>query len=143
MAAPFVATGILQASQSYFGAKAQSYQYKTQQFKYETDAKLAKMNSNNVALQLSRQFNNTMASNAVIAAAQGRKGPTVEAVGRAAEAQYNWDVDFTELSRDIQARGIESMALSAETAAKTTSKSAISNMLGTAGMSYLQYKMIK
>lgn len=143
MAAPLIAAGILQASQSYFGTKAAASQYKVEQYKYETDAKIAKMNSKNVALQLSRDFNNTMASNAVIAAAQGRSGATAEAVGRAAETQYNWDINFAELSRDIQSRGLESMALSAKTAAKTTAKAAIPNLVGSAAMSYLQYKMIK
>ena len=35
--AAMIAAAMLQASQAYFSAKAQSYQYKTQQFKYETD----------------------------------------------------------------------------------------------------------
>ena len=143
MAVAFAALAGLQAIQSYSSAKVAAAGHKVQQFKYETDSKLAKMNSNNVALQLSRQFNNTMASNAVMAAAQGRSGATVEAVGRAAEAQYNWDMDFAELSRDIQTRGIDAMATSSKMAAKTSSDAALTNMLGSAGMSYLKYKMVK
>ena len=83
-----------------------------------------------------------IASNAVMAAAQGRRGPTVTAVGSAAQAQYNWDVEFSELSRDIQTKGLDSMALSASKAAQTTSDSAMSSMLGSAISSYAQYSMI-
>lgn len=122
----------IQVAQSYFGAKAAASEAKITQYKYEVDSKLAKMNSNKVALDLTRQFNNTMASNAVIAAAQGRSGGSVEAIGRAATAGYNWDMDFAELSRDIQTKGLDSMALGARQASVEYSKSAIPSMLGTA-----------
>lgn len=133
MYAAAAAAGVgLQVAQSYFGAKAAASEAKITQYKYEVDSKLAKMNSNKIALDLTRQFNNTMASNAVIAAAQGRSGGSVEAIGRAATAGYNWDIDFAELSRDIQTKGLDSMALGAKQASKEYQKSAIPSMLGTA-----------
>lgn len=133
MGAGMGAAGVaIQVAQSYFGAKAAASEAKITQYKYEVDSKLAKMNSNKIALDLTRQFNNTMASNAVIAAAQGRSGGSVEAIGRAATAGYNWDVDFAELSRDIQTKGLDSMALGARDASREYQKSAIPSMLGTA-----------
>ena len=62
------------------------------------------------ALQLQRQFNQTMASNTVMAAAQGRSGGSVEGIAQAAEQQYNWDADFTKLSAQLQESGYQSQA---------------------------------
>lgn len=122
----------IQLAQSFFGAKAAASEAKITQYKYEVDSKLAKMNSNKVALELTRQFNNTMASNAVMAAAQGRRGGSVDAIGRAATAGYNWDINFAELSRDIQTKGLDAMAMGAKQASINYEKSAIPNMLGQA-----------
>ena len=89
---------------------AQSSQYKVQQIQARSRARVAKMQGEADALQLQQRFNQTMASNAVMAAAQGRSGASVEAIAGAAERQYNWDADFTKLSAEIQAGGYEAQA---------------------------------
>jgi len=91
-------------------AYAQSSQYKIQQIQAKQRAEIAKMQGEADSLNLLRDFNKTMASNVVMAAAQGRSGGSVEAIASAAEAQYNWDTDFTKLSAEIQSRGYQAQA---------------------------------
>lgn len=133
----------IQASQAYFGAKAQASMFKVQEYKYETESKLAKMSGNFRSMQLQRDFNNTMASNAVMAAAQGRRGGSVEAIGSAAESQLNWDMEFSELSRDIQTKGLDSMAVSSSKASSSASRSAIGEAASTGLLGAAKYYTIK
>ena len=91
-------------------AYAQSSQYKIQQIQAKQKAEVAKMQGEADSLNLLRDFNKTMASNIVMAAAQGRSGGSVEQIASAAEAQYNWDADFTKLSAEIQAGGYQAQA---------------------------------
>jgi len=90
-------------------------------------------------LQLQRDFNKTMASNAVLSVAQGRSGATVTAIGEAAEAQLNWDKDFTRLNTVSQVMGYMAQAEQADIAAsakKTVGTlSAIGSGLSSAGTS--------
>lgn len=90
-------------------AKAES-QGKIIQMKRTSDLKaqgrIAGLQADYTAANLKREFNRTMASNAVIAAAQGRSGGSVEQIASAAEAQYNWDADFSQLSAEYQELGI-------------------------------------
>ncbi len=89
-------------------ADSQSYQIK--KYQSQTRAKIAKMQGEADSLQLQRQFNQTMASNTVMAAAQGRSGGSVEGVAQAAQQQLNWDQDFTKMSAEIEESGYRSQA---------------------------------
>lgn len=100
-------------------AFAKSEGYKVQKYQAETRAKIAKMQGKADALQLQRQFNQTMASNTVMAAAQGRSGGSVEGISRAAQQQFNWDADFTQLSAQIEESGYRAQASQYGTAAST------------------------
>ena len=92
------------------GAFADSQSYKIKKYQAQTRAKIAKMQGEADSLMLQRQFNKTMASNTVMAAAQGRSGGSVEGIAQAAEQQYNWDADFTKLSAQLQESGYQSQA---------------------------------
>jgi len=91
-------------------AYAQSQQYKIQQIQAKTRANIAKMQGKQESLSMLRMFNKGMASNAVMAAAQGRSGGSVEAIAQASEQQYNWDINTVELNAELQARGYQSQA---------------------------------
>ena len=120
-------------------AYAQSAQYDVQKYQAQTRAKMAKMQGEADALQLQRQFNQTMASNVVMAAAQGRSGGSVEQIGMAAQQQFNWDADFTRLSAQLQESGYQAQAAQYGAAASTAliggSLGAISGGLSTMGKS--------
>ena len=100
----------LAAASSFMGSIAASNSMKVQKYQSETQAKIAKLNGKATALNLTNDFNKSMASDAVMAAAQGRSGGSVAGIARAAEAQYNWDVDFAELSAKIQESGYTAQA---------------------------------
>ncbi len=124
------------------GAYAKSQSYKVQKYQAETRAKIAKMQGKADALQLQRQFNQTMASNTVMAAAQGRRGGSVEQIGMAAEQQFNWDADFTKLSAQIEESGYRAQAsqygMAAGTALMGGAAGAISGGLQDIGTSLYQ-----
>ena len=92
------------------GAYAKSVQYDVQKMQAETRAKIAKMQGEADALTLQRQFNQTMASNVVMAAAQGRTGGSVAQIAAAGEEQFRWDADFARLSAQIQESGYQAQA---------------------------------
>lgn len=90
------------------GAYAESQSYKIKKYQAQTRAKIAKMEGEASSLMLQRQFNKQMASDVVMAAAQGRSGPSVTGIARAAAQQLNWDQDFTKLSAEIEEKGYQS-----------------------------------
>ena len=119
------------------GAYAQSQSYQIKKYQAQTRAKIAKMEGEAAALQMQQQFNKQMASNAVMAAAQGRSGGSVEQIGMAAQQQYNWDADFTKLSAQIEESGHRSQATQYGRAAST---SLIGGTLDAIGGGYMDYQ---
>jgi hypothetical protein len=115
----------LSVAQSYFGAKAAASQYKIQEEEAKVAAARAKLQGSADALQLIRQYNSTQASNAVMAAAQGRSGESVSAVARAATSQLNWDMTFMKLSNDMSYASAIANAEGYATAYKTAKSGAI------------------
>ena len=96
-------------------------EYDTKQMQYDSANKIsaiqsktaaaqAKMEGNYQAMEMQASFNQTMASNAVMSAAQGRSGGSVAGIARASESQLQWDLDFTKLSSDIKEGGYEAQA---------------------------------
>jgi len=132
-------SGISSIAAGIGSAFAKSSQYDIQKIQAKTRAKIAKMQGEADALNLQRQFNQTMASNVVMAAAQGRSGGSVEQMARAGEEQYRWDADFTRLSAQIQESGYQAQATQYGAAASTAliggSLGAISGGLTTMGKS--------
>ena len=100
-------------------AYAQSVSYDIQKIQARTAAKIAKMQGEADSLAMHRQLNKTLASNTVMAAAQGRSGGSVEGIASAATQQYNWDADFDKLSAEIEQGGYESQAAQYGAAAST------------------------
>jgi len=121
------------------GAFAKSAQYDVQKYQAKVNAKIAKMQGEADALNLQRQFNKTMASNVVMAAAQGRSGESVAGIARAGEEQLRWDADFARLSAQIQEQGYKAQATQYGAASSTAliggSLGAISGGLTTMGKS--------
>lgn len=111
-----IASGVTAVASAY----AQSKQYEIQAIQRKINAKIAKLQGEEDSLALLQNFNKAQASNAVIAAAQGRSGATVQAIGSAAESQLNWDIDYTKMSSEIQAQGYSAEAKQLESAAKTS-----------------------
>ena len=98
-------------------AWASSSAYKVKEIETEMAARAAKLQGAADILSLQQNFNKTMASNAVMGAAQGRRGGSVDAVASAAEAKFNWDSDFTEISANIRANGYDAQAAQYDIAA--------------------------
>ncbi len=117
-------------------AFADSQSYKIKKYQSQTNAKIAKMKGEADSLQLQRQFNKTMASNAVMAAAQGRRGVSVEGVAQAAQQQLNWDQDFTKLSAEIEESGYQSQAAQYGKAASASLLGGSIGAITGAGMDY-------
>lgn len=113
--ASLAAQGVSQINSSI----AQSASYKIQEINSRVQAKHAETQGKAAALDLTVQFNKMMASNAVMSAAQGRSGGSVEAVASAAEAQYEWDMDYTALSSEIQKSGYDAQAAQYKLASKS------------------------
>ncbi len=111
---------IASVASSALGSIAGSYGAKAQKYQAETNAKIAKMQGKNVALSLSQEYNKSRASDVVMAAAQNRRGGSVEGIARASEQQYNWDVDYAEMSANLQESGLEAQAKQYDIASKQT-----------------------
>jgi len=123
--------GVASAYTSYQGQLQQAKGYEAQAVSYTMKARSlkaakssAKLNGKITALNLNTYFNDTMANQAVMNAAQGRRGATVEAIASAAETQYNWDLDYSELSTEYEIHGIEADRYSALAAAKASERMA-------------------
>jgi hypothetical protein len=59
------------------------------------------MNAKNTALKLNEDYNKQMASNMVIAAAQNRRGGSVQGMASAAESEYEWDLAYAAFEGDL------------------------------------------
>lgn len=109
--------------------RASSYRIKAIQASVK--AQQAKLQGKADILQMQTKFNRTMASNVVMSAAQMRSGGSVEAMASAAKEQFNWDVDFTELSAEIEATGSISQATQYGIAADATKSATLADMAST------------
>ena len=76
----------------------------------------AKMQGALYGMKLESNFNKSMASDAVIAASQHRRGGSVAAISQAATKQFNWDMDFAEMSTEIQMMGYDANIASLDSA---------------------------
>mgnify|MGYP000503973946 FL=1 len=119
------------------GAFAESQSYKIKKYQAQTRAKISKMQGEADSLMLQRQFNKTMASNTVMAAAQGRSGGSVEGIATAAQQQLNWDQDFTKLSAEIEEKGYQAQATQY---GKAAGASLIGGSLGAVTGGYMDYQ---
>ena len=124
------------AASSMIGSIAASNSMKAQKYQSETRAKIAKMNGKATALNLTEDYNRGRASDIVMAAAQGRSGGSVAGIARAAEAQYNWDVDFAELSAQIQETGHTAQAQQYGVASTQTLLGGAMKSFGGAALNY-------
>lgn len=89
---------------------ARSAAYDVERINAKTNAKIAALQGKADVLSLKRQFNKSMASNAVIGAAQGRRGGSVAQIASAAESQFNWDANFVKMQADMQESGFNAQA---------------------------------
>lgn len=101
-------------------AYIQSTSLEIQQIQAKTAAKQAEIMGKSYALELSKRFNKTQATNAVVAAAQGRSGGSVNAIASAAQEQYNWDSMYSSISSGMTVRSMEEQASQYGAAAKTS-----------------------
>ncbi len=67
----------------------------------KTAAKVAEMNAKSTSLALEQKYNNQMASDAVIAASQNRRGGSVAAIRSSAADALDWDLEYTRLGGDL------------------------------------------
>lgn len=124
-------TGFGSVFANYSSSMAQAGSYEAQALSYtakarglKTDQKKAKLAGKQTALQLNSYFNESMANQVVMSAAQGRRGGSAQAVGEAATAQYNWDLDYTELATQVEISGLKAEELSATRAASIAKRAA-------------------
>jgi len=100
--------GALGAFSQYNSNMTQAKQFETKRKNIETSRQQAKMRASSVSADLASDFNNTMANNAVIAAAQGRKfDGSVQAQAQAGQQQYYWDQNMSDLSLDYELNGLD------------------------------------
>lgn len=71
----------------------------------KVNAAQAKLEGAVYGMNLSKNFNQAMGSDAVMAASQGRRGGSVQAIADASLKQYNWDMDFAEMGTEIRQKG--------------------------------------
>lgn len=118
------AAGVASAYSSYQSGRMAAKGYESQALAYNMKARglkhgqrIAKLQGKITALNLNTHFNDAMANQVVMNAAQGRRGATVESLASSAEKQYNWDLDYSELSTQYEIHGLkaeEHAALAAE-----------------------------
>lgn len=117
-------------------AYAQSASYDIQKYQAQTQAKIAKMQGEADALAMNRALNKTLATNTVMAAAQGRSGGSVDQMASAATQQFNWDADFAKMSAKIEEQGYKAQARQYGNA---SSASLIGGSLGSVSGSLMDY----
>ncbi len=88
-------------------------------------AKQAELQGAVYGMQLTQSFNKSMASDVVMAASQNRRGGSVAAIASASESQFNWDIDFAELSTEIKMTGLEFNMEAAKLAGDTAATAAL------------------
>jgi len=109
----------LQAVQAIGQANQREAQIRIEKANAKVQAAQTKMQGNLYGMNLQKNFNKSMASDVVMAASQHRRGGSVEAMARAAEKQFNWDMDFAELSTEIQMMGANANIASLDSAQKS------------------------
>lgn len=70
----------------------------------ESRARTIELQAKADALKLHSMYNKTQASNAVMAAAQGRRGGSVSQIADSASRQFKWDLAFRQLSAESAAQ---------------------------------------
>ena len=93
---------------------------KIQKAQLGVQAATAKLDGAAYGMNLNADFNKAMASDAVIGAAQMRRGGSVAAVASAAEKKFNWDIDFAEMGTEMRVKGIDADISQYDTAIDTT-----------------------
>jgi len=128
---------ISDAVQAIGKANQRASQLRIQKANLKVQAAQAKMNGAAYGMRLETNFNKSMASDVIMAASQHRRGGSVQAIAQAATKQFNWDMDFAEMSTEIQAMGLKANIASLDAA----QKSAMGEGLVNAGISaYTSYK---
>ena len=115
------------AISTYKAGQANQGLYKDRARTNEESARLIELQGGEDSLNRIKSFNNTMASNAVMAAAQGRSSGSgsIDAMAKESVSQYEWDRDYSELSTEYETRGADIAASDAKLAgiqAKQTAK---------------------
>jgi len=97
-------------------ANQKASQLRIQKANAKTQAAQASLNGAVYGMQLEANFNKSMASDVVMAASQHRRGGSVEAIAQAATKQFNWDMDFANMSTEIQMMGLNANIASLDSA---------------------------
>ena len=100
-------------------ANQQASSIKIQEANLGVQAKVSEMEGKAYGMNLQADFNKAMASDAVIAASQMRKGGSVTAISDAAERQFNWDIDYAKFATDIKMKGYNADMNALKTASNT------------------------
>lgn len=139
------ATAGLQAISSIYAGKAQAEGYKIQEINARLAAKRAESQAKYTSMKLTQNYNDIMAKNMAISAASGRSisSESVQAIIEADENKLAWDLDYIELSGQMQKEDMLSQAKGYEFAGRAAEYAGIQKGLLGAGQSYAQYKMIK
>jgi len=130
----------LAAVQEIGKANQREAQLRIQKANAKVQSAQASMQGALYGMQLEAKFNKAMASDAVMAASQHRRGGSVQAIAQAATKQFNWDMDFAEMSTEIQMMGAEANIASLDSAQKAAMGEGLLNA-GIAG--YTSYQKSK
>lgn len=123
-------SGISSGISSIGASLARSAAFDVQKINAQTNSMIAELQGKADVLSLKRQFNKAMASNAVIGAAQGRRGGSVAQIASAAESQYNWDANFVKMQADMQISGFDAQAEQFKIASGTAATSGTLSAIG-------------
>jgi len=115
------AAGIIGAAVQKEGMLAQASLYDQKARAYEINAEKARIQAKADSATMQTSYNELMANNVVMAAAQGRQATgSVEAIAQTTESSYNWDRDFSQLSAEYEIYGAKIQAEDARLAAQRT-----------------------
>ena len=116
---------------------------KIKQYETKTNAEIAKMNASMKALNLTQAYNDSMATNAVIGASQGRSGPSIQGIYSAAGQELNWDIEYNKLGTNLSYNSALNNIATMGRAIKTTRTGGLLNAVAGGYQAYDKYKKIK
>ena len=118
-------------------ANQKESQLRIQKANAKVQSAQAGLNGAVYGMQLEANFNKAMASDVVMAASQHRRGGSVAAIAQAATKQFNWDMDFAEMSTEINMMGLDANLAALDSAQSAAMSEGILN----AGISgYTEYQ---
>ena len=112
-----VAGAVTQSLAGYQAGMINSQLLEDKAAQLERSTKFMQLEADNTALQLTQNYNTTLANNIVMSAVQGRSGGSVDAVAEESNRDFMFDQEMVELSTKFEQAGAKIQASDARLAA--------------------------